>query len=659
MRLRRLHITTFGHLHDYTIEFRDGVTVLLGPNEAGKSTVLFCIAQVLYGKPSQRSLFPDFAPWAGGEFAAELEIEREGIRYRLLRRFAESGPRAVALSELRADGSERLITREAAEVRNWLAEALGTADDRIFYRVFCLTQADLNPLDNFGGLREQLERVAGGAEVAVTAATGRVDARLALLRRGVGQPALPQNWGAMKRAAEAAQEWDTRLLDARRQQRKLTELRERMQVVQESLQHGTARVDEITGLLEGDRNRRELTTRLDGLNAEWERLQETHDRTTGIEEERGRLQERFAGLPVIYENIEAARTRLIAADSRGHRLVRLGWLLIAFGALAVLGALIKKTSVFFVGSMLTFEIPFGLLWLYQYLRVKAAQARLLNEFGVSNRDEALKRLEEVENDKRSWAATQQVWDAFSGTSADPTRRRELVREIAVMEERIARLPGPALTAEASHRLSMEQQSLHDALPGQQQEERALLRELAVLEEAERDLIDLEDGVAYWREEEARAREEEQALLLARELLVQAGEQAHGAMTAPLAEAITPLFATMTGGRYPAVRVTGDADAFAIHPLDAAGTPIPPDQLSRGTRDQFILAVRLALGQVIAAPGGSPLFLLDDPLLHFDADRRHEALAVLTQWAARDQIILATHDESILADLPAAAVVRLS
>jgi hypothetical protein len=72
--------------------------------------------------------------------------------------------------------------------------------------------------------------------------------------------------------------------------------------------------------------------------------------------------------------------------------------------------------------------------------------------------------------------------------------------------------------------------------------------LGTLEQAERDLIDLEDGVAYWRAAESRAKEEEAALLLAKELLADAGQQAHAAIADPLAARIAPLFATMTAGR---------------------------------------------------------------------------------------------------------------
>lgn len=52
MRFERLHLSAFGHFTDRVLEFGDGTPdfhLLLGPNEAGKSTTLAAIADLLFG----------------------------------------------------------------------------------------------------------------------------------------------------------------------------------------------------------------------------------------------------------------------------------------------------------------------------------------------------------------------------------------------------------------------------------------------------------------------------------------------------------------------------------------------------------------------------------------------------------------------------------
>ncbi|KMY67896.1 hypothetical protein AAU61_08575 [Desulfocarbo indianensis] len=66
-----------------------------------------------------------------------------------------------------------------------------------------------------------------------------------------------------------------------------------------------------------------------------------------------------------------------------------------------------------------------------------------------------------------------------------------------------------------------------------------------------------------------------------------------------------------------------------------------EALSRGTRDQLYLSLRLALAQEITS-GGEPVpLLLDDPLVNFDDRRLAAALAMLAGLAGERQVLLFT------------------
>ena len=91
MRLQELHIEGFGHFHDQVVgPLNSNVTVLYGPNEAGKSTLLAFIRTMLFGFPARRrnSHYP---PLAGGRHGGRITLEDdEGVRYTLER---IAGPR--------------------------------------------------------------------------------------------------------------------------------------------------------------------------------------------------------------------------------------------------------------------------------------------------------------------------------------------------------------------------------------------------------------------------------------------------------------------------------------------------------------------------------------------------------------------------------------
>jgi uncharacterized protein YhaN len=65
------------------------------------------------------------------------------------------------------------------------------------------------------------------------------------------------------------------------------------------------------------------------------------------------------------------------------------------------------------------------------------------------------------------------------------------------------------------------------------------------------------------------------------------------------------------------------------------------QLSRGVRDQLVLAVRLALARFLARPGEPLPLLLDDPFAHYDDTRFRRGMSALAEEASGHQIILLT------------------
>ena len=81
--------------------------------------------------------------------------------------------------------------------------------------------------------------------------------------------------------------------------------------------------------------------------------------------------------------------------------------------------------------------------------------------------------------------------------------------------------------------------------------------------------------------------------------------------------------------------------------DARGTRLAVDKLSRGTREQLFLALRLALASSFARRGVSLPLVLDDVLVNFDVGRAKAAAAVLRDFAeSGHQVLVFTCHEHI-------------
>ena len=94
MRFIDIHIDGFGKFHDLSIRFDEGMNIIYGHNEAGKSTLHAFLQAMLYGlrrRPGHtgnRDPEIKYAPWDDPErFGGTLRMEYEGSIYRITRNF--------------------------------------------------------------------------------------------------------------------------------------------------------------------------------------------------------------------------------------------------------------------------------------------------------------------------------------------------------------------------------------------------------------------------------------------------------------------------------------------------------------------------------------------------------------------------------------------
>ncbi len=102
---------------------------------------------------------------------------------------------------------------------------------------------------------------------------------------------------------------------------------------------------------------------------------------------------------------------------------------------------------------------------------------------------------------------------------------------------------------------------------------------------------------------------------------------------------------LTEGRY--VRITTAVDEARLDVHDASGTVWNPERLSRGTREQVFLALRLALVRSLHEHGVVLPVVMDDALVNFDDTRARAAARTLVAFMAdqagdRQMLVLTCH-----------------
>ena len=97
MKIKSLNIISYGKFSNKKIEFKDGLNIVYGGNEAGKSTLMSYIKSMLFGFTApkvsdvSRNERKRYMPWGGKVLSGEMDIETDGGKtVRILRTSGKS-----------------------------------------------------------------------------------------------------------------------------------------------------------------------------------------------------------------------------------------------------------------------------------------------------------------------------------------------------------------------------------------------------------------------------------------------------------------------------------------------------------------------------------------------------------------------------------------
>ena len=92
MKINKIQINGFGNITNKTMDFSDGINIIHGNNESGKSTTVHFIKSMFYGinKNKAGNAFSEvdrFKPWKDNDFSGKIEYVHDGKKYLAYRDF--------------------------------------------------------------------------------------------------------------------------------------------------------------------------------------------------------------------------------------------------------------------------------------------------------------------------------------------------------------------------------------------------------------------------------------------------------------------------------------------------------------------------------------------------------------------------------------------
>ena len=199
-----------------------------------------------------------------------------------------------------------------------------------------------------------------------------------------------------------------------------------------------------------------------------------------------------------------------------------------------------------------------------------------------------------------------------------------------------------LDEEALPKLEQELRELEDRIFKAKSETDQLTGIIDTLQGNQRDPASVELEIERSTDELERIRRRRAALQLAIAEIDSARETLHAEFAPSLNKEISEIVGRITSDRYEAVMIGDDLSLSVRAP--ETGRIVPIDELSAGTKDQIVLAARLAIAAAVSSAKEHLPLLLDDSFVEYDGGRAEEAMSSVAEVAESRQVVFFTCHE---------------
>lgn len=658
MRLRKLSLEGFSRFaKESTIEFSEGLNVIKGPNESGKSTILSAIVCALFKKHNtgaQEVL--SLTTWGkekGFRLALTLQDER-GEEYLLEKEFGRG------LGRL-AGGGKELSNPDAINER--VAELTGCPDEDFFLSTACVRQGELS--DDFkkgGSVTERLRSLGSGHR--------SIDIENVLQGLHEDATSVARNaTGPAKRLKES----EERLAKLQEEMGRLSpKVGEVLSLRKERIEKGTL-LTELEEDLDPKQKVMEKNRRLKEIREELKRLEEEHhklDRAVGCRGKIAKLEEELGELPPItemeWENIKKSKEsmeRIASYEDKAPLFSKvIGLILGGLGVASSLAGVIwgylstyDPAQIILIISGAVAAVVGGVLFLLgrkvlgKEVETESLQKQLqdalseLKVFDFEELEDKYERKKVIESDLEKERIRLETLVGEKGEEQLKDEKKRIGAQYsAISNEQEDLKPYAVADVEELTKKEQEVEKLEKEIDTLEDELQRVEGALSASQADPEQLTALEEEHEELHKRIAYYQDRCEVLKLTEELLRQAHQEVLASAVPMIEEELSKYISTITAGRYREVKM--DADDLSIKALaPESGEMVSIEELSTATQDQFYLVARLGFLRHLTG-GVRPPLILDDITANFDPVRREATRSILEQLSRDYQVLLFTcHD----------------
>ncbi len=643
MKIDRLHVRGFGKLQGFTCDFSDGLNVIYGHNESGKSTLMAFIKAMLYGvkggRAGKNGILPDskrYMPWNNKQYGGYMNIKLDNYDFYRIDRdffanklnlydssFNDISDNFIDIRDTNSIGEKLVGLNENLFERTVFIKQMGTRIDTLTSkdlvdRISNIQQSgfeDISYIQAQNALKEALKRQIG-TDRSYTRPLDIINQRLAELQE--------------KKA------------DLRNEEKNLEELREKQQDISLNIKKLKLKYRLLSRIIDYCK----LKEKLKVLNEKKEEIHFLEESVRQAQENITKLEEDKKSAILHLNNNQVIK---------GKKLKGINVFLIIC-AIATLSVGLAA-FVFNIFSPLFALIPVLLTIILFFLRIRTIkrEAEMLQKERTDELNRQLSQFDEriAQNKTQHQKLTARIEGLKAKDRADTPESvgseisglyTEIMRDKQKIEGNLTYYEKELLedlSKESHESLLVKAYGINKNVLSDIQRWEAEYNTVAqtVKNTSIGSISDIDNEISRLSRQKKSLDSKGEALNIAISTLEAAAEQVRKKYVPVMNKVLNNTFSGLTSQRYSDVR-TGDNLKIMLDNPETE-TLVPVSMLSDGTIDQIYLALRVAISETVLQNHECMPFIMDEPFAQYDDERTFNALKYIGNISKKQQVIIFT------------------
>ncbi len=703
MKINQIVLKDYKRFKTQSIDLVPGLNVIIGDNEAGKSTIAQAYMDLLFKDPSTRSsgYLNSVKSWNADIFPKlEMTFHALNSRFKLEKDFNE---RTLRLTNL--DSGKEINTYK--ESQDTLKKMIGVTNEAIYKKTAFISQGQVALIDSSDDLLHEVTNVSGGGQTGVDKIVKKLQSDLAILNRGIDHPA--NNPGPIKLQQDKIIQLEKVLLEKKTVWERRQTASDKHESSGDELKSVKEKISEIEELMGNYKIAKDAKVKLTDLNSQINEIEEKIQEVSKLAEQISSIQTRVDQYKVFSNDhldqdlkaiVEAEQTIKLTkkeVDSmkdsslvEQHRIDQELTqeskevnknvpilVLILTVIIAVLGYIYTSNYLIPVAIVLLGLVSSAILFLkrkgfdnsnYQEELVKQQSAgadiihnlqekfeqssevlkSILSKYEVGTSSDFYEKKADYTALKVELADKVRTRDiALGGKSMDilNAKQRELLiakKEIEtnVMTDKVV---NSVISSEQYLQKGRELDKL--IIRKNRLEEDVIVSKTRVTDSGVEysELVTLEEQLANSKQYLQTLFRKQKVITLAIVALEEAVRDVSKSANHILLKTVHDNLPALTNKRYEKVKVSSDL-SIKVYANEKNDWVDPVSELSRGTIDQIYFLCRLGFLKLITENNSLPI-ILDDPFVTSDQHRRENFKELLSRISAQYQILLFTNQST--------------